>query len=438
MSETLRVLLVDDDTVLRQALAQSFELAGIDVEAHGDPLAALAVISADFPGMVVSDIRMPGLDGIELSKRVAAIDAEIPVILMTGHGDVPMAVAALKQGVHDFVTKPFAADHLISSAERALEMRRLVLDNRRLRQAAEEAQGAYPLIGETPVMMRLRDTVRQVAQADVDVLVEGEAGTGKELVALLLHRLSARRTRPFIAVDCAALPEAIAEDELFGQAHGRTPGRIAAAHRGTLFLDEVDSMAPALQGRMLRVVEEREVRAIGAEDPQLLDLRIVAAAKSDLARAVEEGRFRADLLYRLDAVRLRVPPLRERRADVPLLFAHFLREAAERFGRPVPMIDGSIQARLLSHDWPGNVREVRNYANRVALGLFGDAREAGDPLPLPERVEQFEGATIRAVLEEVAGDVRAALAVLGIPRKTFYDKVARHGIDLNAYRPNRA
>ena len=230
-------------------------------------------------------------------------------------------------------------------------------------------------------MMRLRDTVRQVAQADVDVLVEGETGTGKELVALLLHRWSARRTRPFIAVDCAALPEAIAEDELFGQAHGRTPGRIAAANRGTLFLDEVDSMAPALQGRMLRVVEEREVRAIGAEDPQSLDLRIVAAAKSDLARAVEEGRFRADLLYRLDAVRLRVPPLRERRADVPLLFAHFLREAAERFGRPVPMIDGGIQARLLSHDWPGNVREVRNYANRVALGLFGETRDAGDPLP---------------------------------------------------------
>jgi len=438
MSDTLRVLLVDDDTVLRQALAQSFELAGIDVEPHGDPLAALARIDADFPGMVVSDIRMPGIDGIELARRVAAIDSEIPVILMTGHGDVPMAVAALKQGVFDFVAKPFAADHLIASAERALEMRRLVLDNRRLRLAAEEAQGAYPLIGETPVMMRLRDTVRQVAQADVDVLIEGETGTGKELVALLLHRWSGRRTRPFVAVDCAALPEAIAEDELFGQAHGRTPGRIAAAHRGTLFLDEVDSMAPALQGRMLRVVEEREVRAIGAEDPQILDLRIVAAAKSDLARAVDEGRFRADLLYRLDAVRLRVPPLRERRADVTLLFAHFLREAAERFGRPVPMIDGAIQARLLSHDWPGNVREVRNYANRVALGLSGEGQAEGDPLPLPERVERFEGATIRAVLEEAAGDVRAALAILGIPRKTFYDKVARHGIDLNAYRPQRS
>ncbi len=442
MSEAMRVLLVDDDTVLRQALAQSFELAGIEVEAHGDPLTALEAITADFAGMVVSDIRMPGIDGIELARRVAAVDTEIPVILMTGHGDVPMAVAALKQGVFDFVAKPFAADHLIASAERALEMRRLVLDNRRLRLAAEEAQGAYPLIGDTPVMMRLRETVRQVAQADVDVLVEGETGTGKELVALLLHRWSGRRTRPFVAVDCAALPEAIAEDELFGQAHGRNmgrqPGRIAAAHRGTLFLDEVDSMAPALQGRMLRVVEEREVRAIGAEDPQMLDLRIVATAKSDLARAVAEGRFRADLLYRLDAVRLRVPPLRERRADVPLLFAHFLREAAERFGRPVPMIDGAIQARLLSHDWPGNVREVRNYANRVALGLFGDSPENGDPLPLPERVEQFEGATIRSVLEEVAGDVRAALAILGIPRKTFYDKVARHGIDLNAYRPNRA
>ncbi|WP_374293704.1 sigma-54-dependent transcriptional regulator [Sphingomonas sp.] len=435
----MRVLLVDDDTTLRGALAQSFELAGIEVEPHADPLGALATIDADFAGMVVTDIRMPGMDGTELFRRIAAIDTDIPVILMTGHGDVPMAVAALKQGAFDFIAKPFAADHLIASAQRALEMRRLVLENRRLRLAAEEAQGAYPLIGETPVMMRLRDMVRQVAQADVDVLIEGETGTGKELIALLLHRWSARRTRPFVAVDCAALPETIAEGELFGQAHGRTPGRIIAANRGTLFLDEVDSMALALQGRMLRVVEEREVRAIGAEERQMLDLRIVAAAKSDLASAVAEGRFRADLLYRLDAVRLRVPPLRERRADVPLLFAHFLREAAERFGREVPMIDADVEARLLSHDWPGNVREVRNYAGRVALGLPGEGNVAGGDgsLSLPERVERFEGATIRAALEEGGGDVRAALVTLGIPRKTFYDKIQRHGIDLNAYRRGR-
>lgn len=269
------------------------------------------------------------------------------------------------------------------------------------------------------------------------MLVEGETGTGKELVARLLHRASARRARPFVAIDCAALPDAVAEEELFGlgAVAGRrgAEGRIVAADRGTLFLDEIDSMSPALQGRLLRVVEEREVRG-GGEGPRVVDLRIVAAAKTDLTEAVAAGRFRADLLYRLDAVRLRVPPLRERRGDVPLLFAAFLREAADRFGRPVPTIDAAVSARLDTHDWPGNVRELRNYAQRVALGLADQGVTAPELEPLPLRVERFEGDVIRGVLEEVQGDVRSALERLGIPRKTFYDKVARHGLSLDAFR----
>ncbi|MEH3123131.1 MAG: sigma-54 dependent transcriptional regulator [Sphingomonas phyllosphaerae] len=431
-SDTQRVLLIDDDDGLRTALADSFAIAGIAVEPFADARAALAQLGTDFPGVVVSDIRMPRMDGHALAEAIAARDPELPVILMTGHGDIATAVAALKKGAWDFIAKPFAADHLIASVRRALEVRRLVLENRRLRVAAAEAETHYPLIGETPVMVRLRETIRQLADVDVDVLIEGETGTGKELVALLLHRWSHRRTRQFVAVDCAALPDAIADEALFGN---RTqPGRIADADRGTLFLDEIDSMSPALQGKLLRVVEERELPQAGAA-PRVVNLRVVAAAKTDLSAAATEGRFRADLLYRLETVRLRIPPLRERRADVPLLFAYFLGEAAERFGRERPMIDAAVEARLVSDDWAGNVRELRNFAARVVLGVDGGAAHAADQLPLSERVDRFEAAAIRATLERVRGDVGAAAAELQLPRRSLYDRMQRHGIEPAAFRP---
>ncbi|MBW6527779.1 sigma-54 dependent transcriptional regulator [Sphingomonas sp. RHCKR7] len=432
MSESpLRVVLIDDDEGLRTALADSFTIAGIEVEPHGDARAALAQLDADFRGIVVSDIRMPRMDGHALFEAVGARDPELPVILMTGHGDIAMAVAALKQGAFDFIAKPFAADHLIASARRALEMRRLVLENRRLRVAAAEAETHYPLIGDTPAMVRLRETIRQLADVDVDVLVEGETGTGKELVALLLHRWSHRRARQFVAVDCAALPDAVADEALFGSR--AQPGRVADADRGTLFLDEIDSMSPALQGKLLRVVEERELPQPGGA-PRVVNLRVVAAAKTDLGAAVAEGRFRADLLYRLETVRLRIPPLRERRADVPLLFAYFLGEAAERFGRERPNIDPAVEARLVADDWTGNVRELRNYATRVVLGVAEGTPSAADQLPLAERVDRFEAATIRAALDRVRGDVAAAAAELQLPRRSLYDRLQRHGIEPAAFR----
>ncbi|MEH3102492.1 MAG: sigma-54 dependent transcriptional regulator [Sphingomonas phyllosphaerae] len=431
-SDALRVLLIDDDDGLRTALADSFAIAGIAVEPFADARAALAQLGTDFPGVVVSDLRMPRMDGHALAEAVAARDPELPVILMTGHGDIATAVAALKKGAWDFIAKPFAADHLIASVRRALDVRRLVLENRRLRVAAAEAETHYPLIGETPVMVRLRETIRQLADVDVDVLIEGETGTGKELVALLLHRWSHRRMRQFVAVDCAALPDAIADEALFGN---RTQaGRIADADRGTLFLDEIDSMSPALQGKLLRVVEERELPQAGAA-PRVVNLRVVAAAKTDLSTAAADGRFRADLLYRLETVRLRIPPLRERRADVPLLFAYFLGEAAERFGRERPMIDAAVEARLVSDDWAGNVRELRNFAARVVLGVDGGATEPADQLPLSERVDRFEAAAIRATLERVRGDVGAAAAELQLPRRSLYDRMQRHGIEPAAFRP---
>jgi two-component system C4-dicarboxylate transport response regulator DctD len=437
------VAFVDDDDDLRAANAQSLELAGFTVLAFASAGEALGAVDAGFPGVVVTDIRMPQMDGRQLFRRLKDIDADLPVILITGHADVAEAVEAMHEGAYDFVPKPYPADRLVSSVRRALEKRRLVLDNRRLAAAAERAEGAGPLIGETPAMERLRASVRHLADADVDVLIEGETGSGKGLVAAALHRASRRRARPFVAVDCAALPEAMAETELFGHEAGafsgalrRRAGRIEAADRGTLFFDELESLPITLQGKLLRVIEEREITPVGSNEPRAVDIRIIAAAKGDLAELVDSGGFRRDLFYRLNVVSLRIPPLRERRADAPLLFGHFLAEASSRMRREPPRLTDAVRRRLLEHDWPGNVRELRHFAERVALGLDeGAASEAAGSGILPERLERYERELICEALSAARGDVRSALAALGIPRKTFYDKLQRHQIDINRYRP---
>jgi two-component system C4-dicarboxylate transport response regulator DctD len=411
-------MLVDDDMAFRTALADSFEIAGLDIETYGDGQSALANLSADFPGIVVTDIRMPKIDGHAVMEALLARDPELPVILMTGHGDIGMAVAALKKGAFDFIAKPFAADHMISSVRRALEMRRLVLENRRLRKAAAEAEQDFPLFGETPVMVRLRETIRQLASVDVDVLIEGETGTGKELVARLLHRWSSRHARGFVAIDCAALPDAIADDVLFGNRIQR--GRIADADRGTLFLDEIDSMSSSLQGKLLRVVEERELPSTTGE-PRAVNLRIIAAAKGDLEDAVKA-----------------VPPLRERRKDIGLLFSYFLDEAAAQFGQPRPTINAAVETRLNSDDWPGNVRELRNFAKQVVLGLGSSPAKEANQLPLAEQMDQFEAKVLRETLERLNGDVGEAAKILQLPRRSLYARLQRLGIDASSFRKKDA
>ncbi len=433
-TEALRVMIVDDDATFRVALADSFAIAGLDVEIHGDGHSALANLQADFSGVLVTDIRMPRVDGHGVLDTILARDPELPVILMTGHGDIATAVTALKRGAFDFIAKPFATDHMIASVRRALEMRRLVLENRRLRLAAAEAEDGLPLLGETPVMVRLRETIRELASVNVDVLIEGETGTGKELVARLLHRWSMRNARNFVAVDCAALPDAVADEVLFGNRLQR--GRIAEADRGTLFLDEIDSMSPALQGKLLRVVEEREVPSASGE-PRVIDLRIVAAAKDHLAGAVANGRFRSDLLYRLQTVRLRIPPLRERRADVSLLFAYFLGEAARQFGRPRPLINAAIKARLMSDSWTGNVRELRSFATQIVLGVGLADEYEGDQLSLSEQMDRFEIGIIQATLNSTQGDVGEAAEALKLPRRSLYARLQRYGIDGASFRGRR-
>lgn len=433
------VVFVDDDPDLRRATVQMLSLAGFEVRAFDGAEAALAALDDRFEGPVVTDIRMPRMNGLQLFERIKALDPELPVLLVTGHADVELAVAALKDGVYDFISKPFDGERLATAVGHAAEKRRLVLENRRLRSAASETPADLPLLGDAPSIRRLRDTIRQVADADVDVLVLGETGSGKEVVAELLHGWSRRRARNFVALNCGALPETVLESELFGHEAGaftgadrRRVGRIEHASGGTLFLDEIESCPPAIQVKLLRVLETREVEPLGTNERRRLDLRVVAATKVDLGDPVARAGFREDLYYRLNVVTLRIPPLRERRGDIPLLFLHFLRGAADRFGRQPAEITAAVRDHLARHAWPGNVRELRHYADRVALGVEPEEAVAGSSTmgegSLPERVDRYEAGLIREALVAQGGDVRATIEALGMPRKTFYDKLKRHGI----------
>lgn len=433
------VLFVEDDPALRAATSQALALAGLEVEAFDRAEPALERVAEQFGGIIISDIRMPGIDGLDLFKRVRAIDSQLPVILVTGHADVPMAIGALREGAFDFITKPFASDHLVASVRKALETRRLVLDNRMLRAALPDVGSL--LVGDSSAMQLVRGVIHQLAQAGVDVLIEGESGTGKELAAILLRQHGRRANRQFVAINCAALSEQWAETELFGQEAGALgpgshprPGLIASADGGTLFLDEIDSAPLSIQAKLLRVVEEREVLAIGARTPKAIDVRIIAAAKTDLAEALQRGKFREDLYYRLSLVRLRMPPLRERRDDIPGLFAMFVAEANEQFHRPDFRLSDRARRHLLEHDWPGNVRELRNFAFAEVMGLDVSTQQTEQVVPLSDRVAAFEAEAIRDALRIGRGSVAEALNLLRLPRKTFYDKVTRHGIQLSDFR----
>lgn len=442
MTASATVLFAEDDDALRLATTQALELAGFTVQAFERADALLASITGAFDGVIVSDIRMPGMDGLELLAAVKSIDRDIPLLLVTGHGDVPLAVKALKDGAFDFLSKPFAIDHLTVSVARALEHRTLQIENRRLRAAADLHDATDPLIGTSIAMARLRASIRQLAAADVDVLIEGETGVGKEVVAAQIHRFSRRAGRPFVAVNCAAWLDSSFEVELFGHAseavaHHRAArrGMIAASSGGTLLLDEIDSLPLPMQARLLRVIEEREVQPLGAERPEAVNLRVIATSKIDLERAAQAGTFRLDLFHRLATTRLRVPALRERGDDIRLLFDVFVEEAKEQFGVSNFVAPAEQVARLHVDDWPGNIRELRNRA--FALVLENGVQVGGGDVPARDfksRLAQYEVALIEDALRQCDGRVGDAIKRLGLPRKTFYDKASRLGIDIGNFR----
>ncbi|MGQ0711843.1 MAG: sigma-54-dependent transcriptional regulator [Rhodoferax sp.] len=438
------VFLVEDDPDVRRACAQTLRLADFAVREFGDAESALAQAALTPPAAVVSDLRLPGSDGMGLLRALRQRDRELAVVLITGHGDVAVAVQAMREGAHDFIEKPFSAELLVSVVQRALEQRALLQENQRLRQCLSST-GEVPLVGQSSAMQEARRLIAALAPTDVDILLQGPTGAGKEVAARAIHAASARRG-PFVAINCAALPESVFESEMFGHEAGaftgaakRRIGRIEYAHEGTLFLDEIESMPLALQAKLLRVLQERSVERLGGNASVAVDCRVVAATKEDLQQLSQAGRFRADLYYRLNVVSVHLPPLRERREDIALLAAFLLQQAALRFQRPVPQVGAAELLRWQAHDWPGNVRELRNAMERYCLGLPDTVPEAAvalppGTLPLAQQVDQAERAIIEAALRACAGQVAQAAQALQVPRKTLYDKLHRLGIAPDSYR----
>ena len=440
MTDNLRILIIEDDPDVALGCEQALQLEGFTAEVAGSAEQGRKRLGADFPGIVVSDIRLPGRDGLSLQRDLHALDPELPVVLITGHGDVSMAVQAMKDGAYDFLQKPFAPEQLVDIARRALEKRRLVLEVRALRRQLDQRDRLEArLIGNSAGMARVRGLSGALANSAADVLIHGETGTGKELVARCLHDASPRARGNFVAINCGGLPETLFDSEIFGHEAGaytgagkRRIGKIEHASGGTLFLDEIESMPVPMQIKLLRVLQERTLERLGSNTPIPVDCRVIAATKEDLLGLSEQGRFRADLYYRLSVATLPLPPLRERREDIPLLFEHFLLQAAARHERPVPPTPPGRIQQLVGYAWPGNVRELRNVADRCVLGIeagsppFGLA-SADSARPLNESVEAFERALIADALRRHGSLARTAEA-LAIAKTTLHDKIRKYGL----------
>jgi len=445
MKENLSVLIVEDDPHVRLGCEQAMQLAGIAVSGVASAEAAQQRLAPAFPGVVVTDMRLPGIDGLQLLRWIGALDPALPVIMITGHGDVTLAVEAMRCGAYDFIPKPFSPEHLVEVVSRALEKRALTLEVETLRRRLEHREGIEStLIGRSPQIEAVRRSILDIAGSAVDVLIRGETGTGKELVARCLHEHSARSRENFVALNCGGIPDTLLDSELFGHEAGaftgaqkRRIGKIEHAGKGSFFLDEVESMPMQMQIKLLRVLQERELERLGSNQLIPVACRVIAATKDDLGQLAQAGRFRPDLYYRLNVATIELPPLRERREDIPMLFEHFVLQSARRHERPVPVVSPEVLRELMAQSWPGNVRELRNAADCYVLGL----RKAAAPpppepavgsVPLAEAVEQFERALIAAELERQGGSLARTSEALRVAKTTLHDKIRKYGLQSTA------
>ncbi|GAA4023605.1 sigma-54 dependent transcriptional regulator [Actimicrobium antarcticum] len=444
MNQSLRVsqvVLVEDEPALRLATGQTLELGGFTVQACASAEPAVAYLNIDYPGVLVTDVRLPGRSGLQLLAQVTALDPDLPVVVVTGHGDVEMAVEAMRAGAYDFIEKPFAAERLLATVRRAQEKRSLILANRRLLAAWSQHPDLPPLLGQSPAIERVRALIASLGPAPVDVLINGQTGSGKEVVARHLHAASGRKGH-FVAINCGALPESVFESEIFGHEAGaftsalkRRIGKLEYAHGGTLFLDEIESMPLNLQVKLLRVLQERTLERLGGNEAVPFDCRVIAATKVDLLQLSAAGSFREDLYYRLGVVSIGLPRLSQRRDDIALLLAHFVQSAAVRFQRARPAWTAAQMAQWQSRDWPGNVRELRNFAERLVLGIVDDApaeaaaaTAAAPESNLPALLDVYECTLITAAMQASDASVALAAERLGLPKKTLYDKLKKYRI----------
>ena len=436
------ILVVDDDPTQRRLLQAVLERDGnAVVHAASGGEAIDRMTQGGGADLILLDMVMPEMSGLECLAELRSAGINEPVIVLTANGGIDMVVKAMQAGAQDFFVKPVGPERLLVGVRNALQMKRLTAEVGRLTKRAQGRTSFDDIVGDSPAMRMVKALGVRAAKSSIPVLITGESGVGKEVIARALHGASDRAGKPFVAVNCGALPDGLIESELFGHELGafagalrRRVGHVERAHNGSLFLDEVESMPLAVQVKMLRVLEEREVHPIGANEPRALDLRILASSKIDLEAAARTGAFREDLYYRLNVVRLRVPPLRERREDIPLLFAHFLRRAADRHGIEPPAVTDGVRRRLVEADWPGNIRELAHFAERVALSLDDAPRQTDVDLSLPERLNRFEAELLRDALQAHRGDIAAVLAEMRVPRKTLYDKLARHNLKPAAFR----
>jgi len=453
------VLIVDDDSDAQFLLSNILRHAGYRVAVASDGAEAITQFKMNAPDMVLLDIRLPGMDGMKVLEKMKGIDREAAVIMLTAYGDIRDAVRAMKLGAFDYITKPFDDEELTLIIKRAFEKRDLSREVKRLRKKLGEQALSEEVLGESPEMKEVIEQVRIVAPTNMTVVVEGESGAGKELISRMIHQESRRKDGPFVAIDCGALPETLVESELFGYEKGaftgaeaQKKGRFEQAEGGTLLLDEISNLPEAAQAKLLRVLEESEVRHLGGEQNIAVDVRVIVATNTDLSEAVKTGDFREDLFYRINQFHIRIPPLRQRREDIPALAGYFLKEAARELDKKLRGFSAAAMRFLLDYDWPGNVRELKNVVRRAALltgslyvnpeylsssivpseemrGFTAASAEEGSLREVTERVtKRLEADLIKRTLEKTNGNKAKAARILKVDYKTLWRKLKEYGI----------
>lgn len=444
------ILVIDDEKNIRTGLKAALEMDGYEVLLASDGKEGLDIAFTNEVDLVITDLRMPGVTGEEVLRKITSETPGIPVIVLTGHGTVENAVEAMRSGAYDFLTKPLNLDRLSLLVKRALQNRELVIQHRELEKELGDKKNFEKIIGKSPVMLKVFDVVKRVAPTKASILITGESGVGKELIADAIHNLSTRKDNPFVKVHCAALAETLLESELFGHEKGaftgavsRKRGRFELAHSGSVFLDEIGEIDQSIQIKLLRVLQEKKFERVGGEDTLEVDVRIITATNRNLEKEIREGNFREDLYYRLNVVTIHVPPLRERKDDLPLMIASFIKEFAEENGKKIDGVDGKARAALYAYDWPGNVRQLRNCIESAVVMTSGPLITLDDlpptirssdespviSIPVGYTMADAEREILLQTLSSLNGNKSKTAEVLGIGRKTLHRKLDEWGIE---------